>query len=724
MKKIRFVSMLIGIAVVFTMFSGMAATSGTEKYTSSQENSVMEFFVATDGDDSNAGTIEAPFKTLEGARNAIRKIKTSQGLPDGNITVYIRGGYYQLTQGFRLESRDSGNENCTISYCAYGDEDVVVSGGIKLDTSKFKKVSGEMKDRLRDKTAKNKVLVLDLTAQGVGDLGELYSEGQLPAELFKNGTRMTLARYPNDGFTSTLCAPGESGAKKSLEANEFGGATCYYSEKDSVIDKWTGYEGVFIVGYLGLLDYSDCVCPMMGLDVENHCFEIGPGSGDYICYKNYFFLNVYDEIDTPGEYYIDRENGKLYVYPTDDLLKSELVVSQCTDTLVTVESDYTTIKGLHIEAAKGSAMSVSGKHITIDGNRITGIGRSAMHANGTDIYIINNYIDGLGYSGITFRGGNDSLLEPSRSYIDNNTITNFAIYGRTYNAALDIIGNGVVVSHNEIAYAPHEAIEYSGQNIIFEYNRIHDVCLETGDAGAIYSGRTWTRDSCIIRYNYIYNIHDVMSADDEGNETGHPSGIYWDDALSGQIAYGNILYDLGGNGFLIGGGHHNVVYNNIIIAAGYLNDADDSGKVYAINYDARASSNNWASRLAPYENMSMWGGLSAYPYTSKLWEYKFPILALLKETSFNNSMDPDVGGNNAYAIVRNNIIVEKRTIGLFEGSISVYSTIRDNVLYKDRYEVGFVDVDNMDLRLREDSRARFDLPYFEELDCSLMGLRK
>ncbi len=715
--------MVLMCALVIGLLPCMAGAEIDGFFTSTAD-AALELFVSTDGNDSNPGTENEPFATIEGARNAIRALQTK---PSGGIVVYIRGGYYSVTDSIRFTSEDSGTEDCPITYCAYDGEDVVISGGVTLDKSKFKKVSGAMKNRLRDKNAQKNVLVLDLREQVITDVGVLYEEGQVDgAEIFLNGDRMVLARYPNKGqYTCLLGKVRDDGRRDDLEWNEFGGATSYYSEKDSVIDEWSAdaWKGGFVVGYLSV-DYFDNVCKLMGVDQTEKTFDMGPGGGDYNNYRDCYFENIYDELDVPGEYYIDRETMLLYVYPTDDFMSSELTVSQCTKTLLVIDSaDHLTFKGLHFEATRVNAIEATGNDLTFDGNRITGIRRDAIHVNGNRIYIINNYINDMGHCGIVFRGGDDRNLIPSESYIDNNTITNFGIYGKTYQAALDIVGNGIVISHNEIAYAPHEAIEYSGQNIIFEYNRIHNVCRETSDAGAIYSGKAWYRDSCIIRYNFIYDIHNVISIDSDGTEQGHPHGIYWDDAISGQVAYGNIIFDIRGNGFHIGGGHNNVVYNNIIVATGDYNI--EQGMGFAIAYDKRAAAGGWASALIPYNSTSsMWTSLGEYPYTEKLWQYKFPVLALLEQTNFNDESNFDVGGNNSYAIVRNNIIAEKKTAGLFEGKFAVHSTIRDNVVYKSRYDVGFVDCDNLNFTLSPDSRALFDLAHFEVVDCAKIGLRK
>lgn len=86
-----------------------------------------------------------------------------------------------------------------------------------------------------------------------------------------------------------------------------------------------------------------------------------------------------------------------------------------------------------------------------------------------------------------------------------NLIYDWSQVYQTYQAAVAIHGVGGVCSQNEIYNSPHEAITYSGNNNIIEYNVIHDVVLKSSDAGAIYSGRSWNQYGNIVRYNCIYD---------------------------------------------------------------------------------------------------------------------------------------------------------------------------------------------------------------------------
>lgn len=60
-----------------------------------------ELYLAPDGDDCGAGTLDAPFATLERARDAVRELK-QDGLPAEGVTVRLRGGTYVVEDTFAL----------------------------------------------------------------------------------------------------------------------------------------------------------------------------------------------------------------------------------------------------------------------------------------------------------------------------------------------------------------------------------------------------------------------------------------------------------------------------------------------------------------------------------------------------------------------------------------------------------------------------------------------
>lgn len=87
------------------------------------------YYVSPSGNDSNPGTVSAPFKTIERARDVVSTVNSSMGAP---IVVYLRGGEYVLDQTIVFDASDSGQNGHRITYAAYADEKPIISGGYKL----------------------------------------------------------------------------------------------------------------------------------------------------------------------------------------------------------------------------------------------------------------------------------------------------------------------------------------------------------------------------------------------------------------------------------------------------------------------------------------------------------------------------------------------------------------------------------------------------------------
>jgi hypothetical protein len=122
-------------------------------------------------------------------------------------------------------------------------------------------------------------------------------------------------------------------------------------------------------------------------------------------------------------------------------------------------------------------------------------------------------------------------------------------------------------SHNLIHDHPHCAILFSGNDHLMEFNEIHHIALETGDVGAIYTGRDYTYRGNRIRDNFIHETGGVGMGS---------MGVYMDDCVSGTEIAGNIFYQVQRAAFL-GGGRDHVVTNNIFVDCNYAVELDGRG---------------------------------------------------------------------------------------------------------------------------------------------------
>src|SRR4051812_31635207 len=102
------------------VFAFAAATRGAVQAT---------YYVAPDGSDTNAGTLSAPFQTLEKARDTVRPLLASM---TGDIEVVLRGGTYARTATFALTNADGGTGTNYVVYRAYAGEFPVIDGGKEI----------------------------------------------------------------------------------------------------------------------------------------------------------------------------------------------------------------------------------------------------------------------------------------------------------------------------------------------------------------------------------------------------------------------------------------------------------------------------------------------------------------------------------------------------------------------------------------------------------------
>jgi hypothetical protein len=325
--------------------------------------------------------------------------------------------------------------------------------------------------------------------------------------------------------------------------------------------------------------------------------------------------------------------------------------------------------------------------------------------NGSNNLAYNNEITRTGKGGIIISGGDTETLTPGNSKADNNYIHDWSEIYQTYQPAVTLEGVGNICSHNEMANSPHEAITYKGNNHIIEYNLIHDVCLLSDDAGAIYSGRSWVWYGNIVRYNCIYNV---------GSKNHNPDGIYLDDAVSGHQIYGNLLINIPSNSIHVGGGRDNVITNNIIVNPG--NNAlrfDDRAREGAIE-------NGWFTH-AYVDSGDMWDALYDSPWQSETWQKAFPEYKNCTD-DISKSNSPDYIPNPT-STFKNNIIINKNMqYGDVYSSVWKFSDISDNAIYNvGQCDEIFVDIDNGNYNIKDINEIRKDAPDFKEIPLDMIG---
>ncbi len=626
-------------------------------------------YVSPQGDDSWSGRLprprngDGPLATLEGARDTLRALRKAGRLEDG-ATVEILGGTYELKQPFELTEEDSGTEDGRIVYCARRREQVRISGG-RLVTNFEPVTKPAILDRL-DEAARGHVLQADLKALGITDFGEFAQGKRL--ELFFDDKPMTLARWPNEGFVKIAAVAEKDGHQIHGIKGSKVGKIIYEGDRPA---RWTAEKDIWLHGYW-FWDWSDSYGKVESIDAQRHLISLAPpyhGYG-YRPGQRFYALNVLAELDTPGEWYLDRQEGIIYFWPPGPVAEGRPTVS-VQPTLVSMKgTSYVTIRGLVLEACRGTAVTISGgAHSRIASCVIRNTGSSAVSISGGSANGVSGCdIYNTGGSGIGLYGGDRPTLTPAGHYAEDNHIHHFARLYRTYRPAVGVDGVGNRVSHNLLHDGPHNAILLGGNDHLIEYNEIYNVCYETGDVGAFYMGRDWTARGTLIRYNYFHDI--------SGPGMYGANAVYLDDAASGITIFGNVFYKAGRAAF-IGGGRDNTIENNIFV--------DCSP---AVHVDARGL--GWM-KPAVVDNGTLPVRLKKMPYKQPPWSTRYPRLV--------NILDDDPAAPKGNVIVRN---VCRGRWDEIEQAARPFLTMQDNLVGEDPR---FVDPEKMNFQLRDDSPA-------------------
>ncbi len=542
--------------------TGNTVVSEPQSFSTLSRAYAKEFFVAVDGSDSNAGTIDQPFGTLEQAASAVRVYRNANPNLTAPVMVWIRGGEYFRNQPLYLSGMDSGTIQSPTIFSGYNNEESVITGGQEI--TGFEKVTDSgILDRLND-SIRDQVYQINLSSlqPPIADYGALFGappRGSVPLELFFNGKPMTLAKYPPEGNLTITSVSTEGKVTLGYGTDEAPG-NWNMTNADIWVHGWFKY------------DWRDQRQHVQSIDSVNHTITLDPPNSveGYGKDQWFYFENVLEGMDTPGEYYLDRKTGILYFLPPANLSTGKATVSMANDNLVRInKSSNIMLRNLTFEYTRGNAIQFSeSDHISIVNSVIRNIGAGAVKAdkeNTSGIY--NSVIHDVGTFGISLSDENRGTLTGGRNFAVSNKIyrTGRWIMNQSGSHPINLVGDSGYVSHNEIYEDPYLGVLLSGNNHIAEYNEIYDVMKIANDGGGIYVYGDLNARGTMIKYNYIHDIYGIPG-------DNFANGIYIDEATPGTTLFGNVLNTISpgrtedeGGALEIGGGRNTIIENNIVM---------------------------------------------------------------------------------------------------------------------------------------------------------------
>ncbi len=723
-----------------------------------------ECYVSPTGKDDHPGTRDAPFQTLEKARNFLREMRATQAASEP-ATVFLLPGRYHRTESFRLEKQDSGSENARVTFRSTEPFGAELIGGRTIPASAFQKVDDKQILERLDKSIRSKILVADLNVLDItmqkqwGD--SFKGRPTSPPELFLNDSPMTVARWPDEGwagFKTMLddgMPHGENAASEIADRAEkagvrfmhpdvdvtkkHGGAFVYDEGSLKIRDprrfaRWRVEDGVWLCGYW-THDWADDVLRVASIDAAQkilvlkgiHGYGIGGHSWTGYSERRFFALNLLEELDAPGEWYLDRGANRLYFYPPKKLTeKDSIVLSMQEKPLVELsDASFIRFEGLSLGPVFTGGMNIQGgSNCEILGCRIRNTGTHGIHIDGGKTHTVRSCdLYNIGSVGVSIYAGDRKTLTPAGHVAENNHIHHFGRLQRTYAGAFALHGVGNTVRNNKIHDAPHLAISYGGNENRIQRNEIYHVVQETSDAGALYTGRDWTTQGNLIEENFIRHL---------GTSDSHGTmGVYLDDCDSGDTIRGNLFYKAS-RAVFIGGGRDNTVRNNLFIDC-----------YQGIALDARGMT--WKQWNTPGDGWNLEEKAENLNYKKPPWSERYPKLAatMLNEPKaplgcvFETNvmidckqwmhLDGDVLKLLARTDLKDNIVVANNLV--------VENTVKTDTLNlpekqrklhrgEQNVDPGFMNPDKLNFRFKTNSQLKKILPEgFEPIPVDKIGLQ-
>ena len=652
----------------------------------------LELYVSPGGSDAASGTFAEPLATLEGAKAVVRALRSSAGLPRGGIVVWLRGGVYERTATFGLSDVDAGAPDRPVVWRAFPNETVRLVGGTPLDPAWFGTVTdaSPVWGRL-DPAAQGNLLQVDLAAHGITDYGALMTRGyklEAPAalEIFFDGKPMDLGRWPNVGFEMTVEAPTSS----------------QFTYSGTRPDRWTAAADVWVHGYWSY-DYAEHHNHVAAIDTGTQTITIeGQTQYGVRAGQPWYAYNLLEEIDRPGEWYLDRGTGVLYFWAPGDLEDGDPYVSMLDAPLVHLsDAAYVSFEGINFELGRTDMVVIDGgDHNALVNCSLLGAGTDAAVVSGSNVVLDGCEIAWPGRGGVQLTGGDRYSLTPSGNEVRNCDIHDFGRFDFTYNPGIRLQGCGHVVAHNAIHDAAHAAIMYGGNDHLIELNDIYNVCRYAGDAGAIYSGGDWSSQGNILRYNFIHHVYSGLYPDD----TGTVNAIYIDDCDSGDTVFGNVIYEVAYIATFNASGRDNIFENNVIAHAHVGNQSDLRGTLINDN---------------PGSSMNMLEKIGEFNYQDPPWSTAYPDLAAIPNDYAQIDAYRGPGGSVfSRNLVWDTTYLTRENTYWGAGAFGWYEEIADNVYGQDPR---FVDEATLNLNLAPDSPA-WDIPGFQPIPFDDIGI--
>ncbi|MBK8478113.1 MAG: right-handed parallel beta-helix repeat-containing protein [Opitutaceae bacterium] len=377
-------------------------------------------------------------------------------------------------------------------------------------------------------------------------------------------------------------------------------------------ERWLQATDAWVEGFWEA-PWAQYSLPVAGVDPETHTLTLQqpPPNWGLSAQRPWYAFNLLEEITQPGEWYLDRASGLLYLWPPEGFgPDSEVVVSTTSMIFELSGAQFVSFRDLVLEDTRGHLFTAWwAKGVALRNLTLRNCGQSGATVQGEELVVSRCTVRDTGSSGLTMSGGDRKTLTHSANVLENCEVQGAGRLQISSGVAVDLDGCGHLIRNNHIHDTPSVGVFLRGSEHRIELNDLHDIGLRSGDCGAIYACEDWGARGNVIRRNFI---HDIRS------ELGHTDlhGIYMDETVAGIRSEDNVIYRATGEGFRVNGGRDNIMRRNLVARCGAIIWASDWGRQQFANGATASLQRRQQNLIALGYKQEPW--LSRYPECAEI----------------------------------------------------------------------------------------------------------